>query len=111
MAFLCVSQQAELKNTIKTFLGVVHVKNFLPKKLRKNTFFLSFFSLRFLFLIAFLAVSLHEKLKNTIKMFSKIRPENLKKSQKKVGRSVRRFFFSFSKVPLVFFLVIFQLYF
>jgi hypothetical protein len=37
------------------------------------------------FLIAFLAVSLHEEPKNTIKTFSKIRPENLKKSQKKVG--------------------------
>jgi hypothetical protein len=40
------------------------------------------FTLRFV-LIAFLAVSLHEELKNTIKIFSKIRPENLKKSQKK----------------------------
>jgi hypothetical protein len=33
-----------------------------------------------------LAVSLHEEPKNTIKIFPKIRPENLKKSQKKVGR-------------------------
>jgi hypothetical protein len=33
-----------------------------------------------------LAVSLHEEPKNTIKIFSKIRPENIKKSQKKVGR-------------------------
>jgi hypothetical protein len=35
--------------------------------------------------IAFLAVSLHEELKNAIQIFSKIRPKNLKKSQKKVG--------------------------
>jgi hypothetical protein len=50
MAFLCVSQQGEFKNTIKNFLGEAHVKNFWPK------------------------------------IFSKIGPENLKKSQKKVGR-------------------------
>jgi hypothetical protein len=43
------------------------------------------FSHRF-FLIAFLAVSLHEEPKNTIKIFSKIRPENLKTSQKRIGR-------------------------
>jgi hypothetical protein len=78
MAFLCVSQQGEFKNTIKNFLGKIHVKNFWPKKLR---FFFPFvFSHRF-FLIAFLAVSLHEEPKNTIQIFSKIRPENLKKSQ------------------------------
>ena len=86
MAFLCVSQQGEFKNTIKNFLGKIYVKNFWPKKLReKKTFFLSSFPIDF-FLIAFLAVSLHEEPKNTIKIFSKIRPENLKKSQKKVGR-------------------------
>jgi hypothetical protein len=33
--------------------------------------------------IAFLAVSLHEEPKNTPKIFSKTRPENLKKSQKR----------------------------
>jgi hypothetical protein len=33
MAFLCVSQQGEFKNTIKNFLGKVHVKSFWPKKL------------------------------------------------------------------------------
>jgi hypothetical protein len=38
------------------------------------------------FFLAFLAVFLHEELKNTIKAFSKIRPENLKKPQKKAGR-------------------------
>jgi hypothetical protein len=50
----------------------------------KKTFFLSSFP--FDFFIAFLAVSLHEELKNIIKIFSKTRPENLKKSQEKVGR-------------------------
>jgi hypothetical protein len=50
--------------------------------LRKKNFFPVVFSHRF-FLIAFLAVSLHEEPKNTINKFSKIRPENLKKSQKK----------------------------
>ena len=83
MAFLCVSQQGEFKNTIKNFLGKIYVKNFWPKKLRKKNPFV--FSHRNFF-IAFLAVSLHEEPKNTIKIFPKIRPENLKKSQKKVGR-------------------------
>jgi hypothetical protein len=36
MAFLCVSQQGEFKNTTKNFLGEVHVKNFWPKKLRER---------------------------------------------------------------------------
>jgi hypothetical protein len=77
MAFLCVSQQGEFKNTIKNFLGKVYGKNFWPKKLRgKKTFFLSSFPIDFFF-IAFLAVSLHEEPKNTIKIFSKIRPENI----------------------------------
>jgi hypothetical protein len=48
----------------KTFLGEVHVEKLLAK-------------------IAFLAVSLHKDPKNTIAIFSKIRPENLKKSQKR----------------------------
>ena len=60
MAFLCVSQQGEFKNTTKHFLGEIHVKNFWPKKLRKKTFFLSSFPIEFFF-IAFLAVSLHEE--------------------------------------------------
>jgi hypothetical protein len=41
MAFLCVSQQGEFKNTIKNFLGKIHVKNFWPKMLRFFFFFLS----------------------------------------------------------------------
>jgi hypothetical protein len=36
MAFLCVSQQGEFKNTIKNFLGKIYVKNFWPKKLREK---------------------------------------------------------------------------
>jgi hypothetical protein len=82
MAFLCVSQQGEFKNTTKNLLGKVHVKSFWPKKLRKKNFFPVVFSHLFFF-IAFLAVSLHEEPKNTIKIFSKIRPENRKKSQKR----------------------------
>jgi hypothetical protein len=49
-----------------------------------------FFSCRLFpidFFIAVLAVSLHEEPKTTIKIFSKIRLENLKKPQKKVGTS------------------------
>jgi hypothetical protein len=66
----------------KKLFGKVHVKNFWPKKLRKKNFFPVVFSHRFCF-IAFLAVSLLEEPKNTIKIFSKIRPENRKKSQKR----------------------------
>jgi hypothetical protein len=50
--------------------------------LRKKNFFPFVFSHRFFF-VAFLAISLHEEPKNTIKIFSQIRPENLKKSQKR----------------------------
>jgi hypothetical protein len=82
MASLCVSQQGEFKNTIKNFFGKIHVKHFWPKKVEKNNFFPVVFSHRF-FLIVFLAVSLYEEPKNTIKIFSKIKPENLKKSQKR----------------------------
>jgi hypothetical protein len=66
MAFLCVSQQGEFKNTIKNFFGKIYVKNFWPKKLRKKNFFPFVFSHRLSF-IAFLAVSLHEEPKNTTK--------------------------------------------
>jgi hypothetical protein len=79
MGFVCVSQQGESK-TPKKVLEEVHVKSFWPKKLRNKTFFLSYFPS--IFLIAFLAVSLHEEPRNTIKIFSKIRPENLKKNSK-----------------------------
>jgi len=82
MAFLCVSQQGEFKNTIKNFLGKIYVKNFWPKKLRKKKHF-SFRLFPSIFFIAFLAVSLHEEPKNTITIFSKIRPENLKKIKKR----------------------------
>jgi hypothetical protein len=63
----------------KNFFGEDHLKNFWAKKLR---FFLAVV-FPSIFFIAFLAVSLHEEPKNTIKIFSKIKPENLKKSQKK----------------------------
>ena len=49
MAFLCVSQQGEFKNTIKNFLGKIYVKNFWPKKLRKKNFFPFVFSHRLFF--------------------------------------------------------------
>jgi hypothetical protein len=55
---------------------------FWPKKVEKK----KLFSCRLfpsIFFIAFLALSLHEEPKNTIKILSKIRPENLKKSQKR----------------------------
>jgi hypothetical protein len=42
MAFLCVSQQGEFKNTINNFLGEIHVKNFWPKKLEKQKILSSF---------------------------------------------------------------------
>jgi hypothetical protein len=48
-ALLCVSQQGEFKNTTKTFFGKIHVKNFWPKKLRKQNFFPFVFSHRFYF--------------------------------------------------------------
>jgi hypothetical protein len=66
------------KNATKNVLGEVHVKNLLPKKLRK-TFPLSFPPFD-LFYRVFLADSLHEELKTTTGICSKIRPENLKKT-------------------------------
>jgi hypothetical protein len=86
MAFLCVSQQGKFKNTIQKFFGKIYVKNFWPKKLRKKKLFSFRLFPSTFFLSRFLAVSIHEEPKNTIKIFSKIRPKNLKKSQKKVGR-------------------------
>jgi hypothetical protein len=84
MAFLCVFKQGEFKNTIKKKLFVGSpCQKLLAEKVEIC------FSCRLFpsaFLIAFLAVSQHEEPKNTTKMFSKIRLENLKKSQKKVGR-------------------------
>jgi hypothetical protein len=68
MAFLCVSQQGEFKNTMKKLLGKVHVKNFSPKQIeRKKTVFLSF--VPFGFFIAFLAVYLNEELKTPQNIF------------------------------------------
>jgi hypothetical protein len=67
----------------KKLFGESPCQKLLAEKVeRKKNFFPVVFSHRF-FLIAVLTVSLHEEPKNTIKIFSKIRPENLKKSQKK----------------------------
>jgi hypothetical protein len=63
--------------------GVSPSQKLLAEKVeRKKNYFPVVFSHRF-FLIAFLTVSLHEEPKNTITIFSKTRPQNLKKSQKK----------------------------
>jgi hypothetical protein len=69
----------------KKLFGENPCQKLLAEKVEKKNFFPVVFSHHF-FLIALLAVSLHEEPKNAIKIFSKIRPENLKKSQKKVGR-------------------------
>jgi hypothetical protein len=70
----------------KKLFGESLCQKLLAEKVeKKKTCFLSSFPIEF-FLIAFLAVSLHEEPKNTTQIFSKIGPENLKKSQKKVGR-------------------------
>jgi hypothetical protein len=45
--------------------------------------------------MAFLCVSQQGEFKNTIQIFSKIRPENLKKSQKKVGFLLGRPLYSY----------------
>jgi hypothetical protein len=52
---------------------------------KKKTFFLSSFPIEFFLsrFWPFLYMSNNEEPKNTIKIFSKIRPENLKKSQKR----------------------------
>jgi hypothetical protein len=72
----------------KKFSRKVHVKSFWPKKLRveKKLFSCRLFPSTSDFFIAFLAVSLQVEPKNTTEIFSKIRPENLKKSQEEVGR-------------------------
>jgi hypothetical protein len=63
------------------FMGKIHVENFFAQKNEKKLFSCRFPPL--VFFIAVSAVSLHAELKNTITTFSKIGPENLKKSQKK----------------------------
>jgi hypothetical protein len=71
----------------------------LAKKVEKKKLF-SYRLFPSIFFIAFLAVSLHEEPESTIKICSKIRPENLKKSQKRsVGRYVA-FFLFFLRRPL-----------
>jgi hypothetical protein len=66
----------------KKLFGESPCQKLLAEKVEKKNLFHVVFSHRFLF-IAFLAVSLQEEPKNTIKIFSKIRPENRKKSQKR----------------------------
>jgi hypothetical protein len=61
MAFLCVSQQGEFKNTIKLFGESLCQKLLAEKVEEKKTFFVSSFPIEFFF-IAFLAVSLHENI-------------------------------------------------
>jgi hypothetical protein len=81
MAFMCVSQPGEFKNTIVFFGGNPCQKLLAEKVERKKTFFLSSFPS--IFFNRVFGCSLHEEPKNTIKISSKIRPENLKKSQRK----------------------------
>jgi hypothetical protein len=83
--FVRFSTRGVQKHHKKLFWENLCQKLLAEKVEKKKTFFLSSFPIEFFF-IAFLAVSLHEVPKNTIKIFPKIRPENLKKSQKKVGR-------------------------
>jgi hypothetical protein len=95
MAFLCVSRQGEFKNTTHKNWGNPCQKP-LAEKVEEKKLFSCRLYFPIDFFIAFLAVSLHGDPKNTIKIFSKIRPENLKKSQKKVGRYVVFFFLSWA---------------
>jgi hypothetical protein len=73
------------KTPQKTFWGSPCQKLLAEKVEKKKTFSLSSFPIDF-FLSRFFAVSLHEEPQNNIKICSKIRLENLKKSQKKAGR-------------------------
>jgi hypothetical protein len=70
MAFLCVSQQGEFKNTIKKKIGENLCQKLLAEKAEKKKLF-SFRLFPSIFFIAFLVVSLHEEPKNTIKYFLK----------------------------------------
>jgi hypothetical protein len=79
---VCFSTRGVKKHNKKLF-GESPCQKLLPKKLRKKKILSKSRSFPIDFFIAFLAVSLHEEPKNTTKIFSKIRPENLKKSQKK----------------------------
>jgi hypothetical protein len=66
----------------KTIFGGNTCQKLLAEKVEGKNLF-SFRLFPSIFFIAFLAVSLHEEPKNTIKIFSQIRPENLKKTQKR----------------------------
>jgi hypothetical protein len=86
VVFLCVSQQSTSKvhKHHKNFLRAEGspCQKLLAEKVEEKKLFPFVFSHRFIF-IAFLAVSLHEEPENTTISFSKIKPENLKKSQKR----------------------------
>jgi hypothetical protein len=66
----------------KNKIGENPCQKLLAEKVEKKNFFPFVYAHRFLF-IAFLAVSLHEEPKNTTKTFSKLRPENPTKPQKR----------------------------
>jgi hypothetical protein len=82
--FVRFSTRGVQKHHKKLFGGSPCQKLLAEKVERKKLFSCRLFPS--IFFIAFLAISLDEEPQNTIKTFSKIRPENLKKSQKKVGR-------------------------
>jgi hypothetical protein len=64
MAFLCVSQQGEFKNTIKKSNWKKFMSKTFGRKSREKKLF-SFRLFPSIFFIAFFAVSLHEEPKNT----------------------------------------------
>jgi hypothetical protein len=83
----------------KKLFGENICQKLLAEKVEKKKLF-SFRLFPSIFFIAFLAVSLHEEPKNTIKIFSQIRPENLKKSQKRYRGTYLAFFSFFLRRPL-----------
>jgi hypothetical protein len=76
MAFLCVSQQGEFKNTIKTFGGKAMSKK-SPKSWGKELFPCRFFPFDFFYRV-FLPFLCMRSSKIPLKYFPKIRPKNLK---------------------------------
>jgi hypothetical protein len=83
----------------KKLFGESPCQKLLAEKVeKKNPFSCRLFPS--IFFIAFLAVSLHEEPKNTINVFSKIRPENRKKFQKRYHGTYVAFFLLFLRRPL-----------
>jgi hypothetical protein len=89
MAFSCVSQRGEFKNTTEGFWGKTMSTTFPPKQLKTPPVFLPFPP--FDFVIAFLAVSLNEEFNTAIQTGKPPKTENLNTSQ--VGRCVAFLFF------------------